>query len=142
MWRQQQIQLQPYSRGFHLITHEIESKLPELSEYRLGLCHLFLQHTSASLTLNENADPDVRIDMESYCRHAISENADYYRHTQEGSDDMPAHIKSSLFGADVLMPIEEGKLALGLWQGVWLGEHRNNGGRRNIIVTLQGNLYK
>lgn len=141
-WHQARIELSPRRRGFHLITHEIERQLPELNNYKAGLCHLFIQHTSASLTLNENADPDVRHDMEAFCSHEIPEQADYYRHTLEGPDDMPAHIKSSLFGAGVMIPVSAGRLALGTWQGVWLGEHRNTGGRRIVIATLQGAIYK
>ncbi|MGI9277035.1 MAG: secondary thiamine-phosphate synthase enzyme YjbQ [Endozoicomonas sp.] len=141
-WFQKLILLQPRGRGFHIVTHEIEAQLPELASYRAGLCHLFIQHTSASLTLNENADPDVRHDMEQHCSQAIPENADYYLHTLEGPDDMPAHIKASLFGASVMMPVSDGAFALGTWQGIWLGEHRNHGGRRRLIVTLQGDLYK
>lgn len=141
-WQQKQISLKPRQRGFHLITDEIESLLPELHDYQVGLCHLFIQHTSASLTLNENADPDVRHDMEAFSLQAMPENADYYRHTLEGPDDMPAHIKSSVFGASVMIPIADGRLRLGTWQGIWLGEHRVQGGSRRVIVTLQGSPYK
>ena len=141
-WHQAHIELSPRRRGFHLITQDIEQQLPELERYKTGLCHLFLQHTSASLTLNENAGPDVRHDMEAFCSHEIPERADYYRHTFEGPDDMPAHIKSSLFGASVMVPISTGRLALGTWQGIWLGEHRNAGGQRIVIATLQGEVYK
>ncbi|AMO58372.1 hypothetical protein GZ77_21870 [Endozoicomonas montiporae] len=145
-WYQTQLKLVPRERGFHLITHEIEQQLPELERYRVGLCHLLLQHTSASLTLNENADPDVRADMESFCCHEIPESADYYRHTLEGPDDMPAHIKSSLFGVSLSIPVSNGRFALGTWQGIWLGEHRTHyadeGRQRIVIATLQGQLYK
>ena len=141
MWIQKQIQLPRYRRGFHLITSEIERNLPELSRYETGLCHLFIRHTSASLTLNENADPDVRQDVEAFCNQFIPENAAYFRHVVEGSDDMPAHIKSSFFGADVMIPVANGQLALGVWQGIWLGEHRNDGDCRTVLVTLQGALY-
>ena len=113
-----------------------------MKAFRVGLCHLFIQHTSASLTLNENADPDVRQDMEAHCNQFMPENAQYYEHTLEGSDDMPAHIKSSLFGADVMIPVNSGALQLGTWQGIWLGEHRNHGGCRKLIVTLQGKHYQ
>lgn len=141
MWLQKQVQLPPYQRGFHLITEEIKKNLPELAQYKTGLCHVFIQHTSASLTLNENADPNVRHDMETFSNHYIPENEEYFLHIIEGSDDMPAHIKSSLFGADVMIPITNGSLALGTWQGVWLGEHRDRGGNRNLIITLQGDAY-
>lgn len=142
MWFQKQVRLQPYQRGFHLITAEISAKLPELESYKTGLCHIFLQHTSASLTLNENADPDVRYDMETFINRYIAENKEYFLHVAEGSDDMPAHIKSSLFGADVMIPVADGSLALGTWQGIWLGEHRDIGGSRNLTITLQGENYK
>lgn len=141
MWLQKQVQLPPYQRGFHLITEEITKNLPELAQCKTGLCHVFIQHTSASLTLNENADPNVRHDMETFSNHYIPENEEYFLHIIEGSDDMPAHIKSSLFGADVMIPITNGSLALGTWQGVWLGEHRDRGGNRNLIITLQGDAY-
>ncbi|MFK0573383.1 secondary thiamine-phosphate synthase enzyme YjbQ [Endozoicomonas sp.] len=142
MWLQKQVGLSPYQRGFHLITEEITKNLPELTQYKTGLCHVFIQHTSASLTLNENADPNVRHDMETFSNHYVPESEDYFLHIIEGSDDMPAHIKSSLFGADVMIPISNGLLALGAWQGIWLGEHRDNGGGRNLIITLQGESYQ
>ncbi len=113
MWLQKQVQRPVYKRGFHLITHHIERNLSELPQCKTGLCHLFIQHTSASLTINENADPDVRHDMEAFCHRYMPENEAYYLHTLEGSDDMPAHIKSSLFGADVMIPIVDGRFALG-----------------------------
>ncbi|GAL13813.1 hypothetical protein JCM19233_4820 [Vibrio astriarenae] len=138
MWSQKTIHLPPLSRGFHLITDEIEQQLPQISQLDVGILHLFIQHTSASLTLNENADPTVRSDMEQHFNHFVPERAPYYRHTYEGDDDMPAHIKSSLLGASVLMPISHGRLALGTWQGIYLGEHRNHAGSRTIIATLQG----
>lgn len=138
MWFQKQLQLKARKRGFHLITDEIEQQLPELYGYRCGLVQLFIQHTSASLTLNENADPTVRQDFESHFNQFVPENAPYYRHTLEGSDDMPAHIKSSLLGASVMIPIQNGRLALGTWQGIYLGEHRDHGGSRRILATLQG----
>ena len=141
MWLQKMIKLPVYKRGFHLITQQIESYLPEVSDYKVGLCHLFIQHTSASLTINENADPDVRHDMEAFSNRYMPENEAYFLHTLEGSDDMPAHIKSSLFGADVMVPVSEGCLVLGTWQGIWLGEHRDQGGSRKIFVTLQGDTY-
>lgn len=138
MWIQKTLQLQPRSRGFHLITRELTAQLPELAQIDVGLAHFFIRHTSASLTINENADPDVRADMESHFKHFVPENQSYYRHTLEGRDDMPAHIKSSLLGNSLFVPIQEGRLGLGTWQGIWLGEHRNHGGAREIIVTLHG----
>ncbi len=141
MWLQKQIVLPAYQRGFHIITEIIIGKLPELAQYKTGLCHVFIQHTSASLTLNEKADCNVRHDMETFIKRYVPENKDYFVHILEGSDDMPAHIKSSLFGADVMIPITDGTLALGTWQGIWLGEHRNNGGSRRLIITLQGECY-
>lgn len=137
-WTQKQITLKPRKRGFHLIDDEIISQLPELHDYRIGLLHLFIQHTSASLTINENADPTVRMDMESHFNHFVPERQSYYRHDYEGDDDMPAHIKSSTLGCEVTIPISEGRLRLGTWQGIYLGEHRDHGGARRIIATLQG----
>ncbi|UTM57091.1 secondary thiamine-phosphate synthase enzyme YjbQ [Photobacterium sp. CCB-ST2H9] len=138
MWFQKSIQLKPRSRGFHLITDEIERQLPELSNFQIGLAHLFIQHTSASLTVNENADPTVRSDMEAHFNQSVPERAPYYRHTDEGDDDMPAHIKASTLGSSITLPIASGRLALGTWQGIYLGEHRNHGGSRKVIITLQG----
>lgn len=138
MWLQKEFQLSAKSRGFHLITHEITEALPELKLIQCGLLHVFIKHTSASLTVNENADPTVRQDMENFFNQAVVEDAPYYRHEDEGSDDMPAHIKSSLLGSSVLLPISNGRLNLGTWQGIYLGEHRNHGGRRRILATLQG----
>ena len=138
MWQQKLIQLKPFSRGYHLITDHIIHELPELGDYRVGLVHLLLQHTSASLTLNENADPTVRGDMERHINKLAPENEPHYQHTYEGADDMPAHIKSSLMGAEMTIPVKDGRLALGTWQGIWLGEHRDYGGCRKIIATLQG----
>ena len=135
---QKQISLKPYSRGFHLVTYEIERELPELKNITAGIAHIFIQHTSASLTLNENADPDVRVDMESHFNKLAPENAPYYVHTLEGSDDMPAHIKSSLLGASVTVPITNGRFNLGTWQGIYLCEHRNHGGVRRIVITVHG----
>ncbi len=140
MWQQKTLYLSAKARGFHLITDEIEQQLPQLKDYSVGLLHLFIQHTSASLTLNENADPTVRSDLESHFNRYVPENAPYYKHTYEGSDDMPAHIKSSLLGASVTIPISQGHLALGTWQGIYLGEHRDFGGERRIIATLQGQI--
>lgn len=138
MWLQKNIQLAARPRGFHLVTDEVLSALPELTSVEIGLLHLFLQHTSASLSINENADASVRRDMESHFDQLAPENAQYYEHIYEGADDMPAHIKSSLLGVEMTLPISHGSLQLGTWQGVYLGEHRNHGGRRTIIATLQG----
>lgn len=138
MWQQHLISLQPKARGFHLVTREIEAKLPELADFSIGFAHLFLQHTSASLTVNENADVTVRQDFETHINTMVPENMPYYRHTLEGPDDMPAHIKSSMLGCSVLLPITQGRFNLGTWQGIYLGEHRNDAGARRIVVTLQG----
>lgn len=127
-----------FPRGFHLITDEVVSALPWLKEVETGLLHLWLQHTSASLTINENADPSVRNDLESWFNHTVKEDAPYFTHTCEGSDDMPAHIKASLLGCETSIPVNQGRLLLGTWQGIILGEHRNHGGRRRIAATLQG----
>ncbi|CRL63281.1 secondary thiamine-phosphate synthase enzyme YjbQ [Proteus vulgaris] len=141
MWLQKNIVLNAKPRGFHLITQTLIQELPELRQYKIGIAHFFIQHTSASLTINENADPTVRSDFESFFNQSVKENEDYYLHTYEGSDDMPAHIKSSLLGQSVTIPISQGELNLGTWQGIYLGEHRERGGRRRIIVTLQGECY-
>lgn len=138
MWQQATIHLQPKSRGFHLISDEIQQNVQEISTISIGLLHLFIQHTSASLTLNENADPTVRSDMESHFNKFVPERASYYQHTYEGDDDMPAHIKASLLGASITIPISNGNLALGTWQGIYLGEHREFGGSRTIIATISG----
>lgn len=138
MWIQKTIRLQPRSRGFHLITSEVLAQLPEIGQMRVGLLHLFIQHTSASLCINENADPTVRSDMEKYFNQAVPENAPYYDHTLEGPDDMPAHIKSVMLGCSLSIPIRQGQLALGTWQGIYLGEHRNQGGARTLVATMQG----
>jgi secondary thiamine-phosphate synthase enzyme len=138
MWIQQEILLAAKKRGFHLITTEVVSALPVLSTVDCGLLHLFIKHTSASLTINENADPTVRMDLESHFNTFVPERAPYYRHDYEGDDDMPAHIKSSLLGSNLTIPITQGKLNLGVWQGIILCEHRNQGGRRTLVATLQG----
>jgi len=138
MWKQKTIQLHAKARGFHLVTREVVDQLPELAEFHVGLAHFFIQHTSASLCINENADPDVRRDMESHFNHFVPENQPYYEHILEGSDDMPAHIKASTLGCSLTIPICNGHLALGTWQGIYLGEHRNHGGSRRIVVTMQG----
>ena len=137
-WHQTQLRLKPRARGFHLVTNEIVTALPELREFKHGVAHLFIQHTSASLSINENADPDVRADMERWFNHAVPENARYFEHTAEGPDDMPAHVKATLVGAAVTIPIRDGRFALGTWQGVYLGEHRDGGGARSVVVTLWG----
>lgn len=136
-WYQRQIQLHPYPRGFHLITREIADGMPELRNIRIGLLHVFIQHTSASLTINENADPDVPIDMESSINAIVPEDFPY-QHTVEGKDDMPAHVKASLMGSSVTVPVREGRLCLGTWQGIYLCEHRNHGGHRRLMLTLHG----
>ncbi|ABL99871.1 secondary thiamine-phosphate synthase enzyme YjbQ [Shewanella amazonensis] len=138
MWFQKSFSLGPKSRGFHLVTEEITAQLPELADVSVGLLHLQLLHTSASLSLNENADPTVRQDFESFFNRTVRENEPWYRHDYEGPDDMPAHIKSSLLGTSLMLPISKGRLALGTWQGIYLGEHRNCGGERRIMATLQG----
>ncbi|MFY8300505.1 secondary thiamine-phosphate synthase enzyme YjbQ [Pseudoalteromonas sp. SS15] len=140
-WQQAKFTLAAKSRGFHLITDDILKQLPEIHNYQVGLLHLFLQHTSASLTINENADPTVRMDMESHFNHFVPERQPYYKHDYEGDDDMPAHIKSSTLGCQITIPISHGRLMLGTWQGVYLGEHRDYAGGRSIIATLSGELY-
>ena len=137
MFIQKKITLKPKRRGFHLITDELLDALPEIHSINTGLMHLLLQHTSAGLTLNENADPSVREDFHQYINRLVPEDLDYLIHTYEGPDDMPAHIKSSLFGAQISLPITNGSLNLGIWQGIYLGEFRNYGGSRQLIVTLQ-----
>lgn len=138
MWQQKEIRLKAKPRGFHLITDEILKQLPEISSFWVGLINVFIKHTSASLTINENADPTVRQDFESYFNRAVPENEPYYKHTYEGSDDLPGHLKSSLLGNSVMIPITQGRLNLGTWQGIYLCEHRNQGGPRTVVVTLQG----
>ena len=135
---QQTLKLQERKRGFHLITSEIIQVLPEIKEIKTGICQVFIQHTSASLTINENADPTVRKDFEMYFNKAVQENDPDYMHDDEGSDDMPAHLKAALLGSSVLIPIRNGKLALGTWQGIYLCEHRNYGGPRKLVITAWG----
>ncbi|MDC2889529.1 secondary thiamine-phosphate synthase enzyme YjbQ [Psychrosphaera algicola] len=135
---QTQITLKSRKRGFHLIDDEILVQLPKLTQSQIGILHLFIQHSSASITINENADPTVRVDMESHFNKFVPENAPYYRHTYEGPDDMPAHIKASTLGSSVSIPVNQGRLLLGTWQGVYLGEHRDHGGSRRIIATYVG----
>jgi secondary thiamine-phosphate synthase enzyme len=140
-WIQKEIELRPRPRGFHLITDEVTRRLPEIREYKVGLAHIFIQHTSASLTLNENALAEVRRDMETYFSRAVPDGAPYFTHTLEGPDDMPAHVKSALLGSSVTLPISDGQLNLGTWQGLYLCEHRDEGGPRHLIVTLFGQRY-
>ena len=135
---QKEIRLKPRARGFHLITDELLRELPELRNFKVGMMNIFILHTSASLTLNENADPFVRQDFESYFNHAVPEDEPCYAHRDEGADDLPAHIKSSLLGSSLNIPIADGQPRLGTWQGIYLCEHRNDGGSRRIVVTLQG----
>ena len=135
---QKEIQLKKKQRGYHLITEELLMGLPELKEINIGQLQVFIKHTSASLTINENADPTVRLDFESHINNIIPENMPYYQHNDEGSDDMPAHIKASLLGSSVTIPITQGELNLGIWQGIYLGEHRNYGGVRTVVVTIWG----
>ncbi len=136
---QKELQLKSYPRGFHLITDIIIEEIPEIKEINIGQLQVFIKHTSASLTINENADYTVRTDFESHFNKMIPENASYYKHIYEGSDDMPAHIKSSVLGSSVQIPITNGKLNLGIWQGIYLCEHRNYGGSRRLVVTAFGN---
>ncbi|PRX53237.1 secondary thiamine-phosphate synthase enzyme YjbQ [Flagellimonas meridianipacifica] len=133
-----EIQLKAKRRGFHLITETIKASIPEVSEIEKGFLNVFIKHTSASLTINENADPTVRTDFESHFNEMVPENAPYYIHTYEGPDDMPAHIKASLLGNSVQIPITRGRLNLGIWQGIYLCEHRDNGGGRNLVLTAFG----
>jgi secondary thiamine-phosphate synthase enzyme len=138
MWIQREIRLAPRPRGFHLITGDVLGELPELRELRVGLLHLLIRHTSASLALNENASPDVRRDFESWFNQAVPEGARYWTHTLEGDDDMPAHIKASLLGPTLTLPIADGRPVLGTWQGIYLGEHRDHGGPRSLVATAWG----
>ena len=138
MWIQRDITLAPRPRGFHLVTRDIVDALPELGDVGVGLCHLFLRHTSASLTINENASPDVRDDFETWFDEAVPERFSGWTHTIEGADDMPAHVKASLLGPSVSLPVRDGRLALGTWQGVYLCEHRNHGGARSLTTTVWG----
>ena len=137
-WLQREVRLEPRPRGFHLITDEVVRALPELEGLGVGIVHVFVRHTSASLTLNENASPAVRRDFRTWFDRAVPEDAGYWEHTLEGSDDMPAHLKSSLLGASVTVPVSGGRLALGTWQGIYLCEHRDSGGARELAVTAWG----
>lgn len=140
-WIQKTITLSPKKRGFHLITHEIEQQIPDLKTIAVGIAHVFIQHSSASLTINENADPTVRQDFESHFNVLVPENAPYYIHTYEGPDDMPAHIKASLLGSSVSVPITNGRFNLGTWQGIYLCEHRDHPRARRLVITINGEAY-
>lgn len=137
-WLQKEIVLTPKRRGFHIVTREIVAQLPELHEYVVGLAHVFILHTSASLTLNENADPTVRQDFESHFNQMVPEDAPYYLHTYEGPDDMTSHIKASLLGSSVVVPVQNGRFRLGTWQGIYLCEHRDQARSRHLVITLHG----
>jgi len=137
-WQQKELLLKPKPRGFHLITDEILAGLPEIHHYRIGIAHIFIQHTSAALALNENVEPEVCADLEAHFNQLVPENAAHYTHNYEGPDDMPAHIKAVLIGSSVTIPITNGGLNLGTWQGIYLCEHRNRGGARRLVITLQG----
>ncbi len=141
MWFQKEITVSAKSRGFHLITSELISQLPQLRDVEVGLLHLFIKHTSASLSINENADPTVRSDMEKHFNVLAPEGAPYFEHTYEGPDDMPAHIKSTIIGVNQTLPISNGQLNIGVWQGVYLCEHRDYGGERKIVATIQGQSF-
>ncbi|WP_234572008.1 secondary thiamine-phosphate synthase enzyme YjbQ [Rhodohalobacter sp. 614A] len=138
MWYQKEITLSPKSRGFHLITNEITSQLEKLNEIKTGLAHIFIKHTSAGLTINENADPSVRRDFETHFNRMVPEDMSLFEHTLEGADDMTSHLKSSILGHSVTVPIKNGRFNLGTWQGIYLCEHRNRGGSRKLVVTLNG----
>ncbi|MCV9878452.1 secondary thiamine-phosphate synthase enzyme YjbQ [Brenneria izbisi] len=138
MWIQHEIRLKPRARGFHLITDEVLAQVKTLRQINVGLMHVFIKHTSAALTINENADPTVRQDFERFFNQLVPEDEPYYRHVYEGSDDMPAHLKGSLLGNNVTVPISNGRLNMGTWQGIYLCEHRNQGGSRTLIITIQG----
>lgn len=138
MWKQSEFSLQARKRGFHLITDEVLRNIQGISSIKIGVLHLFIQHSSASITINENADPTVRSDMEKHFNVMAPENATYYEHTYEGSDDIPAHIKASLLGSSITIPITSGRLNMGIWQGIYLGEHRNHADSRTLIATIQG----
>lgn len=138
MWWQKKICLKPRNQGFHLVTSEVVAQVPELREVRTGMAHFFLQHTSAALTINENADPSVRADLESYFRHVAPEDEPYYTHTMEGPDDMPAHIKTVMIGTSLTVPVSDGELQLGTWQGIYLCEFRRRAAGRWVVVTING----
>ncbi len=138
MWLQKEMQISPTKRGFHIITEEVTAQLPELRSLNCGVLHVFIKHTSASLSINENGDPTVRVDLETHFNKFVPEAAPYYQHDYEGDDDMPAHIKCSILGSSVSVPISGGRLNLGAWQGIYLCEHRNSGGIRHLVLTVQG----
>jgi secondary thiamine-phosphate synthase enzyme len=142
MWIQKEIRLSPKARGFHLVTDEILSQLSEIKNIRVGMLNVFIKHTSASLTINENADPTVRQDFESYFNRAVPEDEPYYKHMDEGSDDLPAHLKASILGFSLNIPVSNGRLNVGIWQGIYLCEHRNHGGCRSLVLTIQGESEK
>ncbi|NOQ65133.1 MAG: YjbQ family protein [Methyloprofundus sp.] len=142
MYLQTEFQLKASARGFHLVTGEVLQACPDFSSIECGLFHLFIKHTSASLTINENADPTVRNDFESHFNTFVPERAPYYQHDYEGDDDMPAHLKSSILGSSVTIPITHGKLNLGIWQGIYFCEHRNHGGKRTVVATISGQPYE
>ena len=137
-WYQKEITLKPRSRGFHLVTDEILDQLPEIRKVTIGIVYFLIKHTSASITLNENYDPDVRSDLNKHFDKSVKENEPWYEHNSEGPDDMPAHIKSTIIGTSLTIPITDGRLNLGTWQGIYLCEHRNHGGNRKIIATITG----
>ena len=141
MWLQKKIVIGAKARGFHLVTSEVLQQMPDIRNFRVGLAHFFLQHTSASLAINENADPSVRVDMEAGFNNLVPENENYYTHTQEGPDDLPAHLKSVLIGTDLTIPLAQGKLLVGTWQGIYLCEHRDYASQRTVIVTLTGEQF-
>lgn len=138
MWIQREIRLKSRTRGFHLITNEILEQLPELQNFSIGMLNIFIKHTSASLSINENADPTVRQDFENYFNRAVPEDEPYYLHLDEGSDDLPAHLKASILGCNLNIPVANGRLNMGIWQGIYLCEHRNHGGSRSLVLSLHG----
>ncbi len=138
IWAQEEVRLEPRPRGFHLVTDEVERAVPGLQRLRVGMAHVFIRHTSASLTLNENASPEVRRDFETWFSRAVPEDAGYWTHVLEGPDDMPAHVKASLLGPSLTLPVRDGRFALGTWQGIYLCEHRDSGGARKLLVTAFG----
>lgn len=140
MWIQKEIQLHAYSRGFHLVTNDVLREIPELNQINIGLLNILIKHTSASLTINENADPTVRKDFESFFNRVVPEDQPYFLHNDEGSDDLPAHLKNSLLGSSLSIPITKGRLNLGVWQGIYLCEHRNHASRRSLVLTLHGEI--
>ena len=138
MWMQKNISIKSISRGFHIITDQVTDQIPEIKTIKIGILHLFIKHTSASLTLNENADKAVRNDFEEHFNEMVPENQSYYQHTYEGPDDMPAHLKASILGSSISIPISNGHLNMGTWQGIYLCEHRNNAFQRKMVATIQG----